>query len=139
MPGAPLASVSAGVTGLLIPSGTSQTASGSQSFDTTGWTYAAWDMTLTSFTGGTAPTIAFFLERQGADGVWYQIATTSALNSAPQAISCDVSPGLNGSMSGPLTSTVQHNVFTNTARVRWVFGGTVAPTSVVFSVSVIGR
>lgn len=137
MPGAPLSSVSAGVTGLVLTG--SQTGSGNAVFDTTGWTYAAWDMTLTSFTGGTTPTINFFLERQGADTNWYQIATTSALNSAPQTISVDISPGLNGSVSGPLTSTVQHNVFTNTARLRWVFGGGANATSIAFSASIIGR
>lgn len=137
MPGAPLISSSLGIVGLAITG--SQTASGNQVFDTTNWTYAAWDMTLSSFTGGTNPTINFFLERQGADTNWYQIGTTGALNSAPQTISVDISPALNGSIAGPLTSTVQHNVFTQTARLRWVFGGGANATSIAFSASIIGR
>lgn len=105
----------------------------------TDWvTYAAVDITLASFTGGTAPAISFFFERQGADGVWYQIFTTGALTT-PQTISVDVSPALNGSVSGPLSSTVQHNVFSHSARLRWTFGGTAVPTAVTFSASVVGR
>jgi hypothetical protein len=51
----------------------------------------------------------------------------------------DISPGLNGSFSGPIGSTIQHNVFSNTARFRWTLGGGVAPTAVTFSVSIVGR
>ncbi len=108
-------------------------------FSTAYITYAALDMTLSSFTGGSVPTVTFFLERQGADSNWYQILSTGAMNSAPATVSVDLSPALNGSVSGPLSSTVQHNVFTQTARLRWTLGGTVAPTSVTFSASVIGR
>lgn len=114
-------------------------ASPSNVFDTTFITYAAFDATITSFTGGTSPSIAFLLERQGADGAWYQILSTGGLTSAPSTVSVDISPGLNGSFSGPPSSTIQHNVFTNTARVRWTLGGSVAPTAVTFSLSVIGR
>jgi hypothetical protein len=108
-------------------------------FDTSDTTYAAWDMTVTAITGGAStPSITFFLDRQGADGVWYQIATTSAITS-PGTVSIDISPALNGSVSGPLTSTVQHNVFTRKGRLRWTFGGGTPPTSVTFSASIIGR
>lgn len=104
--------------------------------DTTGINMAAWDITLTAFTGGTTPTIQFYLERQGTDGNWYQISTTGALNSAPQPISVDISPGLTGTTAAPLSSTTQHNVFTQTARMRWVLTGN--PTSVTFSASLVG-
>lgn len=126
------------VTLLSMASAAVTTATNSISFVTDGITYAAWDMTITSFTGGTSPTIQFWLERQGADGAWYQIGTTSAISS-PTTVSCDISPGLNGSISGPLSSTVQHNVFTHTARLRWAFGGSVNPTAVTFSASIVGR
>lgn len=106
--------------------------------DTTGITYLAWDITLTSFTGGTAPTITFILERQGTDGNWYQVSSTGALNSAPQTISVDISPGLAGTTAAPLTSTTQHAVLTQTARMRWTFGGTANPTAVTFSASLVG-
>lgn len=106
---------------------------------TDGITYGALDITLTAFTGGSAPTIQYYLERQGADGAWYQLLTTGALNSAPQTISIDISPGLSNQVQAPLTSTSQHAVFSHTARLRWVLAGSVAPTSVTFSASLIGR
>ena len=112
---------------------------GTAAFNTEKITHAAVDITFTSLNGGTAPTCTIFLERQGLDGNWYQVFSTGALNSGPQTISVDVSPALNGSVSGPLTSTVQHNVFTKTARLRWAFGGTTPPTSVTFSASIVGR
>lgn len=105
---------------------------------TDGITYAALDMTLTSFTGGSAPTVNFFLERQGADGNWYQILATGALGTAT-TISVDISPALNGVVSGPPSSTVQHNVFTHNARLRWLLAGGSAPTSATFSASLVGR
>lgn len=108
-------------------------------FDTTFITYAAMDITITSFTGGATPSVAFYLERQGADGAWYQVCYTSGLTTAPSTVSVDISPGLNGAFSGPTGSTIQHNVFTNTARFRWTFGGGTPPTAVTFSVSIIGR
>lgn len=112
------------------------TASSPQLFSTMYITYAALDMTLTSVAGGTAPTVNFFLERQGADSNWYQILSTSAQSTA-QTVSVDISPGLNGVVQGPLSSTVQHNVFTQAARLRWVFGG--GATAATFTASVIGR
>lgn len=108
-------------------------------FSTTWVKYATLDITLTSFTGGSSPTITFIHERQGADGVWYQILSTGALNSAPQTISVDISPSLNGSVTGPLSSTIQHNVYTHSARLRWTFGGVGSPTAVTFSASIVGR
>lgn len=100
-------------------------------------TNLALDITLTSFTGGTTPTITFILERQGADGVWYQICTTGALNAA-QTVSVDLSPSSAGTTAAPLTSTSQHAVLTNSLRLRWTLGGGVAPTAVTFSASVVG-
>ncbi len=105
---------------------------------TDGITYGALDMTVTSFTGGTTPTVTFFFERLAADGVWYQILTTGAINAAT-TISVDISPALTGSYSGPPSSTQQHAVFTKQARLRWTFGGSPAPTAVTFSASFIGR
>lgn len=106
--------------------------------DTSGINYLAWDITLTSFTGGTAPTIQFLIERQGTDGVWYQVSSTGALNTAPQTISVDISRALAGTTAAPLTSTTQHAVLTQNTRMRWVFGGTANPTAVTFSASLVG-
>ncbi len=124
---------------LALPSAARDTTTSPQVFDTSDISYAAWDLTLTSFTGGTSPTVTFFLERLGLDGNWYQIGTTSAMNSAPTTVSVDISPALNSTMQAPLLSTAQHNVFTFQARLRWTFGGTVAPTAVTFSSSIVGR
>lgn len=109
----------------------------SATVDTTGITNLAWDITLTSFTGGTTPSIQFYLERQGADGAWYQVSTTGALTTA-QLISVDLSPSSSGTTSAPLSSTSQHNVVTQTMRMRWVFGGGANPTAVTFSASLVG-
>lgn len=107
-----------------------------KTFATDGITYGALDINVASFQGGTSPSITFFLERQGADTLWYQILTTSAVSSA-LTISVDISPALNGSYSAPPGSAVQHAVFTHSARLRWTIAG--APTSVTFSASFIGR
>lgn len=133
------AALGGAVTLLALPSAAyTSTVPASCTFATDAVAYAALDLTLTSFTGGTAPTITYFFERQGADGAWYQILSTGALSTA-QLISVDVSPGLNGSFSGPPSSTIQHNVFTHAARLRWTFGGTASPTAVTFSASIVGR
>jgi hypothetical protein len=107
-------------------------------FSTTWVTYSTLDMTITSFTGGTAPAIAFFLERQGADGVWYPLCSTGNINTTG-LVSVDISPNLNGTFSGPIGSTYQHGVFTHSGRFRWTFGGSVAPSAVTFSASIVGR
>ncbi len=90
-------------------------------------TMLAVDVNVTAITGGTAPTVQFLLDRQGVDNIWHTVWTGSALSAAGTA-SVSIGPGL------PTNS-----VLTRAARLRWVFGGTVAPTSVTFSASIIGR
>ncbi len=126
------------VTLIALPSAAYTGADSPKTCATAGITYGALDLTVTSFTGGSSPTITFWLEREGADTVWYQILTTGAINAAT-TISVDISPGLNGSYAGPPSSTVQHAVFTASTRLRWALGGSVAPTAVTFSASFIGR
>lgn len=105
-------------------------------FNTNQVTYIAFDFTVTSFTGGTAPSIQFFIDRQGvADGVWYNVLSTSAITSATFN-TWDLGPGFT-SAAGPNGSI--HAIFTNQGRLRWTFGGSVAPTAVTFSASIIGR
>lgn len=119
--------------------GAAVTASGdSGSFDTSHITSAAFDLTVSAITGGTSPTVTFLVERLGADGAWYQILSTSGITGA-LVVSVDISPALTGSYSAPPGSAQQHAVFSQTGRVRWVFGGSVPPTSVSFSASFIGR
>lgn len=124
---------------LAIPSAAYTTTSGSLLFDTSTVSTLAMDITVTSFTGGTSPSITLNLDRQGADGVWYNMwpgnATGQVISSAG-AFSVDVSPG-GGSWSPPNGS--QHAVLGAQARFRWAFTGTAAPTAVTYSVSIIGR
>lgn len=110
--------------------------SGAQAVSNTGTSFStgsvsalAVDVTLTSFTGGTSPTVTFFVDRLGADGVWYRIWTSSALNSAT-AVSVQIGPFPSG--TGIFTA-----VLTGTARFGWSSTGT--PTAITFSASVIGR
>lgn len=95
------------------------------SFSTAALRELAVDITVTSFAGGTAPTITFFVERFGADGVWYRVWTSSAVNAAG-VVSTSIGPGAAtpASLSG-------------TCRFGWTTTGT--PTSVTFSASVIGK
>lgn len=116
-----------------LPSAAYTTASGSITFSTNQVTYMALDITLTSFTGGTTPSISFFIDRLGpADGVWYNVYSSGALTGAT-TISMDIGPGF-----AAATGTT-HAVFTTQGRFRWAFGGAVSPTAVTYSVSAIGR
>ncbi len=105
-------------------------------FTTTGASMLALDLNVVSFQGGTTPTITFFLERQTANGDWSQIWTSGALNAATNW-GVDIGPGF-GTFSAP-SNLAQHAVLTNSARIRWAFGGGANPTTVTFSLSVVGR
>lgn len=85
------------------------------------------DVTFTAFTGGTAPTVQFFIDRQGNDGNWYQIFAGGVL-SAAGVTSTSIGHGLQTTHAP-----------TGTCRLRWVLAGTVAATAVTFSASVTGR
>jgi hypothetical protein len=81
------------------------------------------DINVTALTG-TNPTIQFFIDRKGVDGIYYQIWNSASINAA-SAASDSVGPGLNRAQS--LGTTI---------RFRWVIGGTGNPT-VTFSASLI--
>ena len=81
------------------------------------------DANVTALTG-TNPTIQFFVDRKGADGIYYQIWSSASIN-AIGATSDSIGPGLNKAQS--LGSTI---------RLRWTIGGTASPT-VTFSASLI--
>lgn len=118
-----------------------QALTGAQAFSTAGLTYLAIDLTITSITGGTSPTLVLNLDRLGADGNWYNVwpgNTTGQAQGAsglPVAFSVDVVPSGGTSWSPP--NGTQHGVLTSQARFRWSTTG--SPTGVNFSVSVIGR
>ncbi len=85
---------------------------------------AAVDVNVTA-ASGTSPTLAFFLERQGADGVWYPVWSPAAVT-APGQLSTSVGPGC---------ATAE--VLTGSIRLRWTVGGTTP--SFTFSASVVAR
>lgn len=124
------ASASSTVTTFLTyPSAAQATANAGTSFSTTAVASLAVDATLTSFTGGTSPALTFFVDRLGADSVWYRLWTSAALTSAGP-VSVQLGPFPSG--TGIVTA-----VLTGTARFGWSTTGT--PTAVTFSASVIGR
>lgn len=115
---------------ITYPTATAQAATNAGvSFPTATTSALAVDITLTSFTGGTTPTVTFFVDRLGSDGVWYRAWTSAALSSAG-ATSVQIGPFPSG--TGIFTA-----VLTGTARFGWTSTGT--PTAITFSASVIGR
>ncbi|MFF0409065.1 hypothetical protein ACFYUY_01345 [Kitasatospora sp. NPDC004745] len=120
-------SVTSFLTYVLVPQAAANVVG--NSFSTASVSCLAIDITLSSFTGGTTPTITFFLDRFGADGTWYRVWTSSALNSAG-ATSVQVGPF-------PAGTGIATAVLTGTARFGWSTTG--SPTAVTFSGSVVGR
>ncbi len=101
------------------------TASGNTAPQQTGPLYTlAVDVDVTA-ASGTSPTLALFVDREGADGVWYPIWSPTALTAAGQ-LSTSIGPGC-----------AVAEVPTNNIRLRWVIGGT--SPSFTFSASIIGR
>lgn len=94
------------------------------------------DIHIEAFTGGTTPSITFLLESLGLDGRWYTAWTSGAVT-ATGDIPVDV-----GEFSGTYAAgavTMAHAALGSQSRLRWTFGGGVAPTAVVFSASVYPR
>lgn len=105
------------------------TASGNTAeFDTSGVGYAAWDLNLVSINAGT---VVFTLQRQGADGIWYNGPATAAL-AAPGAVSIDISPS-----AARVAGQTDHMVFTGRARIAYTLAG--GANAVVWSTSLMGR
>jgi hypothetical protein len=85
------------------------------------------DINMTG-SSGTSPTVQFFWDRKGVDGVYYPIYQ-SAVFSAPtsQQLSTSIGVGMTYALSLGLTG-----------RLRWVIGGSGGP-SVTFSANVYGK
>lgn len=131
----PLASLMNDVLFAALP-GSILTASGNQTFSTNQISYIAFDVTVTAVTGGTAPTVQFFIDRLSNDGsTWFNVMSTQSFTTAALN-SWDLGPGF-AATSPP--NGAAHAVFTTQGRIRWVFAGTAPPTSVTYSASVIGR
>jgi len=96
----------------------------------------AWDLNVVSFQGGTAPSITFVLERQTANGDWSSVLSSGSIGIATNW-GIDIGPGF-ATFAAPLGLT-QHAILTDVARLRWTLGGTVAPTTVTFANSIVGR
>lgn len=109
-------------------------------FSTEFITNQAVDINVTAITGGaTSPSIQFIVERLGGDNVWYSCFAPNTLTfTTATQISIDLGQ-FSVTFSGPPASAAQHNVPTLWERFRWTFGGGTPPTSVTFSVSIIGR
>jgi len=71
----------------------------------------------TTAQSGTSPTIQYFFERKGADGLYYVLWQSAVLTVAANTLSTSVGPGLAYNQS-----------LGNTDRLRWVVGGSATPT-----------
>lgn len=105
---------------------------GSYQFSTVTTATLAVDITFTSFTGGTSPAITFEVDREGADGNWYKVWASSAVNAAGTV---SVSIGPVPTETGPPAAVTA--ALTGTARLTWSSTGT--PTSWSGSFSIVGR
>lgn len=81
------------------------------------------DINITS-NQGTNPTIQYFIDRLGADSVWYPLWQSQTVATSTAVISTSVGAGLSYSES-----------FGGTTRFRWVIGGTSTP-GFTYSVSI---
>jgi len=125
----PVAPASTFTTFLTYPSTAQAAANTGTSFSTSAVTSLAVDVNVTVFTGGASPSVTFFVDRFGADGVWYRTWTSTAISTAS---STSVVIGPYPTATGVVTAAL-----TSLARFGWSFAG--APTSVTFSASVVGR
>ncbi|MEV6833481.1 hypothetical protein AB0N17_02950 [Streptomyces sp. NPDC051133] len=103
------------------------------SFFTVGYSSVAIDINVTTFTGGSSPSVTFFLNRLGGDGLWYPIWTSGAINTTKQ-LSASLGPGQSGGSNGAGGFPA---VLTTQAQFGWTYAG--SPTSVTFSGSVASR
>lgn len=118
---------------LVYPSQARTTGNGGDAIFTIGYSSLAVDVSVTAFTGGTSPTITFFVNRLGGDGLWYQVWTSGAISSA-KSLSASIGPGQSGGSSGAGGFSA---VLTTQAQFGWSFAG--SPTSITFSGSVAAR
>lgn len=119
-------------TTLFTLTSTTMGTTGTYPFPTTTSLQLAIDVTVTSFTGGSSPSVTFKLDRLGADGAWYNVWTGTAVSSPPATVSLNV--GQVPVNAGPPQSVTA--VLTQTARLTWTTAG--APTSWNGSISIMG-
>lgn len=103
------------------------TASGNSGPLTVGYlSELALDINITS-NQGTAPTIQFFIDRLGADGVYYPIWDSTSISVAPTTKCVSTGAGLGSASS-----------FAGTIQVRWAIGGSSSP-GWIYSLSLVGK
>jgi len=90
------------------------------------YTELAVDVNLTAKTG-TSPTIQFFIDRIGADGVAYNIWSSSVVSTVTTQVSASIGSGFSTNQS-----------FGANIQFRWVIGGSATP-GFTFSYSIIGK
>ena len=95
---------------------TSGSTQNSGDFTTGPYTEISIDITTTA-QAGTSPTIQYFYERKGADGVYYPLWNSSVLTLAVNTLSTSIGAGMAYSQSLGITG-----------RLRWVVGGSSTPT-----------
>jgi hypothetical protein len=76
---------------------------------------------------GSSPTIQYFLDRKGADNVYYPIWQSTSQTASSAQVSTSVGPGL-----------AYNQALGSKVKFRWVIGGTSTP-GFTFSASLQGR
>lgn len=76
---------------------------------------------------GSSPTIQFFIDRLGVDGIYYPLWQSSTQSTSPAQVSTSIGAGLSISQS-----------FGGTVQFRWSIGGSSSP-GWTYSVSLIGK
>lgn len=83
------------------------------------------DVNVSAVAGTNTPSMTLYVDRLGADGVWYPIYTSSAVTAAA-VVSTSLGRG-----------AATNATFGATARLRWVITGTTP--SFTFSASIVGK
>ncbi|MCX5209814.1 hypothetical protein OG689_11010 [Kitasatospora sp. NBC_00240] len=136
--GLPITTTGAAIS-LTYPTSARAADNAGDSVDTTKYSALAIDVSVTAFTGGTTPGVTFFLDRLGADGVWYPVWTSGSLTTTGKR-SASVGDGMTG---GTVTAGVGTGpgafpaALTTQARFGWTLSG--SPTSITFSASLVSR
>lgn len=99
---------------------TATSATGSGALSVGQYRELAYDATI-SAVSGTTPSLTLILERQGADGNWYQVFASSAITAAG-VVSASLGAGLSTAVA-----------FGQTVRVRWTITGTTPSFTVTHS------
>lgn len=126
----------AGTTAYNLASAAQAVTNTGSSFSTVAFDSLMVDINVTAFTGGASPTITFFVERLGTDGVWYRIWPSAAV-SAPGKVDVTIGAAVPTVAAG--ANVAQGVTAGLTAQARFGWSTTGAPTSVTFSASIVGR